>query len=288
MTIPPGGQPPAPVLVDADDLASMLTGNTPPVVLDVRWAAGVVQRAEYLAAHLPGAFFLDLDADLAAPPGRGGRHPLPEPAALQGVWRTAGIENDTTVVVYDSRDSSVAARAWWLLRWSGLADVRVLDGGFAGWVADPQRPVEQGEARPRAAGTVTVRPGGMPVVDTAAARSLATGTGVLLDARAAARYRGEVEPLDPVAGHIPGARNLPLTELLTPHGSFRSPQELAAALDEAIGDADEVAASCGSGVTACHLVLAGAAVGRTIALYPDSYSGWLAQEQPVATGSEPG
>ena len=288
MTFSPDDHPSATVLIAADALAALLAGPTPPVLLDVRWAAGVVQRADYLVGHLPGAFFLDLDADLAAPPGRGGRHPLPDPAALQQLWRRAGVDDDSTVIVYDARDSSVAARAWWLLRWSGLSDVRVLDGGFAGWVADPARPVEQGDARPRPAGTVTVRPGGMTVVDTTAAGALAHGAGVLLDARAAARYRGEVEPLDPVAGHIPGARNLPLTDLLTADGTFRPPAELAAALDGAIGDTDQVAASCGSGVTACHLVLAGAAVGREIALYPDSYSGWLAQQLPVATGTEPG
>lgn len=276
------------VLIDAGSLAAMLAAGAPVVVLDVRWAAGRVQRSDYFDGHLPGAVFLDLDAELAAPPGRFGRHPLPDPAALQQVWRAAGISDDSTVVVYDARDASVAARAWWLLRWSGPTDVRVLDGGYAGWVADPARPVEHGEARQRSVGWITVRPGGMPVVDTAGARSLADGRGTLLDARAAARYRGEVEPLDPVAGHIPGARNLPLTDLLQPDGTFRPAAELAALLDRATGTGDApVAASCGSGVTACHLVLAGAAVGRSIALYPDSYSGWLAQGLPVATGPEP-
>ncbi len=281
-----------PVLIDAVSLAATLSAKAaaaaPPVLLDVRWAAGQVQRSDYLDGHLPGACFLDLDADLAAPPGRLGRHPLPEPDALQHLWRTAGIDDDSTIVVYDANDGSIAARAWWLLRWSGMRDVRLLDGGFAGWVADGTRPVERGEPRPRPAGRMTVRPGGMPVVDTAAARALANGGGTLLDARAAARYRGEIEPLDPVAGHIPGARNLPLTDLLNPDGTFRSADELAAVFDHAVvGSAAPVAASCGSGVTACHLILAGATVGRTIALYPDSYSGWLAQDQPVATGPEP-
>lgn len=276
------------VLIDADSLAALMATHPPLIVLDVRWAAGRVQRSDYLDGHLPGAFFLDLDADLAAPPGRLGRHPLPGVDALQHLWRTAGIEDDSTVVVYDARDSSVAARAWWLLRWSGLRDVLVLDGGFAGWLAGGARPVEQGEARPRPAGGMTVRPGGMPVIDTTSAQRLATGGGTLLDARAAARYRGETEPLDSVAGHIPGARNLPLTDLLTPAGTFRPPAELAALLDRAVaGGGAPVAASCGSGVTACHLILAGAAVGWTIALYPDSYSGWLAQGLPVATGAEP-
>jgi thiosulfate/3-mercaptopyruvate sulfurtransferase len=279
--------PSTPVLIDAGALAAALAAGRQIVLLDVRWAAGRVQRSDYLQGHLPGAVFLDLDADLAAPPGRLGRHPLPDPAVLQDVWRSAGIDDDSVVVVYDAKDSSVAARAWWLLRWSGVGDVRVLDGGFAGWVVDPARPVERGEPAPRAAGRMTVRPGGLPVVDTAGATALATGSGVLLDARAPARYRGETEPLDPVAGHIPGARNLPLTDLLMPDGTFRPAAELAALLDRAVGTADEVAASCGSGVTACHLILAAASVGRSIALYPDSYSGWLAQGLPIATGPDP-
>ena len=287
MTNSTDGPPRVPVLIDADSLATELTGNPDIVVLDVRWAAGRVLRSDYLDGHLPGAYFLDLDADLAAPPGRLGRHPLPEPAALQQVWRAAGINPDSSVVVYDARDASIAARAWWLLRWSGLDDVRVLDGGYAGWVADPTRPVDVGEARPRPIGRVTVRPGAMPVVDTGTAAALAQGVGTLLDARAAARYRGETEPLDPVAGHIPGARNLPLTDLLTSDGTFRPAAELAASFDAVATGAGPVAASCGSGVTACHLILAAAAVGRTIALYPDSYSGWLAQALPVAIGPEP-
>ena len=292
MTNTTPGAPAVPVLISAESLAARLAAEVgteaPPIVLDVRWAAGRVQRTDYLDGHLPGAFFLDLDADMAAPPGRLGRHPLPELAALQQVWRAAGIDDDASVVVYDAKDSSIAARAWWLLRWSGLSDVRVLDGGFAGWAAGPTRPVEQGEPAPRRAGNITVRPGAMPVVDTEAAAALADGGGTLLDARAAARYRGDTEPLDPVAGHIPGARNLPLTDLLQSDGTFRSPVELATLLDAAAASPGPVAASCGSGVTACHLILAGAAVGRSIALYPDSYSGWLAQGLPVATGDEPG
>ena len=272
-------------LITVADLAAELTSSPPPVVLDVRWVAGVVDRAGYLAGHVPGALFLDLDADLAAPPGLGGRHPLPEPDDLQAVWRRVGIDDDCAVVVYDSKDSSIAARAWWLLRWSGLTDVRVLDGGFAAWAA-AGHPVETGPGREATPGAVTVEPDGLPSVDADRAAELAAGAGTLLDARAATRYRGEVEPLDPVAGHIPGAVNLPLTGLLTPDGTFKSPAELATAF-AALPDGD-VAASCGSGVTACHLILAGAVVGREIALYPGSYSGWLALGRPVAVGPEPG
>lgn len=279
------------LLISAPDLAVALLSDRPPIVLDVRWVAGKVDRDGYQAGHLPAAVFLDLDADLADPPGIGGRHPLPAPADLQAVWRRAGIDDLSAVVVYDTRDSSVAARAWWLLRWSGVVDVRVLDGGFAAWVDDPSRPVEAGSGSAPVPGSMTVVPGGMPVVDADGAREIALGEGILLDARAAARYRGELEPLDPVAGHIPGAVNLPLTDLLAPDGTFRGAAGIAAAFDEVLGPkgsegSGEVAASCGSGVTACHLILAAATVGRAIALYPGSYSGWLALGRPVSAGAD--
>ena len=280
-------------LIDAAELALLLSSGRSPVLLDVRWVAGRVDLHSYLAGHLPGAVFLDLDAELAAPPGLGGRHPLPKPAALQAVWRRAGIDDGASVVVYDTRDSSIAARAWWLLRWSGIVDVRVLDGGFAAWSADGARPVETGAGMLPSPGSVTVHPGGMPTVDADGAAALARGQGTLLDARAGARYRGEIEPLDPIAGHIPGAVNLPLTDLLTDDGTFRSAAEIDAILASSVGGApglssEEVAASCGSGVTACHLILAGAVTGRRIALYPGSYSGWLALGRPVAVGPDPG
>jgi len=271
-------------LISVPDLAAALSGARPPVVLDVRWVAGRVDRDSYVAGHVPRAVFLDLDADLAGPPGIGGRHPLPKPADLQNVWRQAGIHHDSAVVVYDTNDSSIAARAWWLLRWSGLSDVRVLDGGFAAWSADG-RPVQRGNGTAPEPGSVTVLPGGMATVTADGAENLAAGSGVLLDARAAARYRGEVEPLDPIPGHIPGAVNLPLTELVNADGSFRPAAELWQAFDRVIG-AGPVAASCGSGVTACHLILAGVLIGRPMALYPGSYSGWLALGRRVAVGPE--
>ncbi len=276
-------------LITPSGLARALDSARPPVVLDVRWVAGTVDREAYRAGHVPGAVFLDLDADLAAPPDLGphggGRHPLPAAADLQAVWRRAGIADDSTVVVYDTKDSSVAARAWWLLRWSGVTHVRVLDGGFAAWTRDG-RPVQQGDGVRPAIGSMTVRPGGMPTVDADGAAALAQGGGTLLDARAAARYRGEVEPLDPVAGHIPGAVNLPLTDLVSADGTFRDPVEVGRSF-QAVAAGGEVAASCGSGVTACHLILAGSLVGRGIALYPGSYSGWLALGRPVAIGPDP-
>lgn len=287
-------------LIDAEALAAELAGPRPPVLLDVRWTPAGPQRAAYLDGHLPGAVFVDLDADLAAGPDTengGGRHPLPEPAALQQVWRSAGISDDSRVVVYDGANSSIAARAWWLLKWSGLANSRVLDGGFRAW-RNAGLPVETGDpARRPASGTAVVRPGGMPTVDIEGAAAAALSHDrVLLDARSAERFRGEVEPLDPVAGHIPGATNLPLTELVTEQETFRPGVELAARFaaagalpsdtpSEATPDARRAVASCGSGVTACHLILAGRIAGLDLALYPGSYSGWSAAGRPVATGA---
>ncbi|HYQ68327.1 sulfurtransferase [Actinophytocola sp.] len=212
-------------LVSTTDLAVSLSGAEPPVLLDVRWRlGGPPGREDYARGHLPGAVFLDLDADLAAPPGPGGRHPLPAPDDLQRVLRAAGVRDGAPVVVYDADNGSVAARVWWLLRWAGHDGVRVLDGGYAAWQVEG-RPVTTDVPSP-APGNVTVRPGHMPVVDADGAAELAR-TGVLLDARAPERYRGEVEPIDPKAGHVPGARNAPFAAHTGENGRWRTPVELA-------------------------------------------------------------
>ena len=264
------------------------------VILDVRWRlGGPPGRADYDAAHVPGAVFVDLDTELADPPGPGGRHPLPDPARLQAVLRRAGVRADTSVVAYDDGNGAVAARAWWLLRWAGMpaGRVAVLDGGWAAWVADG-RPTTAEPAQP-AAGDVVVRPGAMPVLDADDVAALAR-SGVLLDARAAPRYRGETEPVDPKAGHIPGARNLPATEITGPDGRVRAPAELAErfAARGAAG-ATPVAAYCGSGVNAAALVLAAEHAGlrspdHPVALFPGSWSQWSSDpSRPVATGVDP-
>ena len=273
-------------LISAEELATVLSAAAPPVVLDVRWTLAGADRDGYLQAHLPGAGFVDLDRELAAAPGLGGRHPLPEPQALQQLWRAAGIDDESQVVVYDGGNGLGAARAWWLLRWSGLASARVLDGGLAAWAADPARPVEQGEPAPRRRGAITVATGAMPVVDADEAAALAAAPGaVLVDARAAERFRGDVEPVDPVAGHIPGSVNLPIASLMTPAGTYLPVGELRSALIAAgVADASRAAASCGSGVTACQLVLAGEVAGLALALYPGSYSQWCALGRSVAVG----
>jgi thiosulfate/3-mercaptopyruvate sulfurtransferase len=274
---------PAAALIDAVDLADRLAGPSAPIVLDVRWRlGGPPGRENYLIGHIPGAVFLDLDTPLTGPPGAGGRHPLPDPARLQEELRAAGVRDGYPVVVYDHGDGLPAARLWWTLRWAGLPDVRVLDGGFAGW-AGAGKPVEPGEVTP-APGDVTVRPGGLPVLDAAGAAATAE-RGALLDARTGPRFRGESEPVDPVAGHIPGARNVPAADLVGADGRLLP----AAALRErftaaGVPDAGPVGAYCGSGVTAAQTVLA-----LTVAGYPDpalyvgSWSEWITDpDRPVA------
>lgn len=262
--------------------AAELTGDA--VILDVRWSLlGGSDRAGYLAGHLPGALFLDLDAELAAPahssPGAG-RHPLPDPAALQRTLRRLGLSQGSSVVVYDAIDGTAAVRAWWVLRWAGLDRVAVLAGGLSGWTG----PLESGEVADPEPSTIVVAPGAMPTVDADGA----VGAGVLLDARAAARYRGDQEPMDPVAGHIPGARNLPYSELYSA-GRLRPAPELQAAFAEVgLRPGDAGVASCGSGVSAGHLVLAAREAGIELALYPGSYSGWTSLGRPVVTGDLPG
>jgi len=275
-------------LISADELAQQLGGGQsqpPTLLLDVRWTLAGSDHDGYLAAHIPGAVFIDLDRDLAGSPGLGGRHPLPDSGDLQAAWRAAGIDDDSSVVVCDGGGGLASARAWWLLRWSGLRDVRMLDGGLPAWSSDPGRGTATGPEHAERTGTITVRPGGMPVVDVDQAAELAA-SGALIDARAAARYRGEIEPLDPVAGHIPGSVNLPIGDLLAADGTFRSAGELRTAF-AGLGaeDAHQVAASCGSGITACQLILAAQIAGLELALYPGSYSQWCALGRPVAAGA---
>ncbi len=272
-----------PPLISAAELADALDSASAPVLLDVRWSLGGPPGVdEYRRGHVPGASFVDLDAELAAPPGRGGRHPLPDAAAFETAMRRHGV-GAGPVVVYDASSGLAAARAWWTLRYFGHTDVRMLDGGFAAWTG-AGLPLSRDEARPRP-GDFSARPGGMPLLDAAAAASLAH-SGVLLDARAPERFRGEHEPVDPVAGHIPGARNLPSTATVDEHGRLLAPQELRAqfAAAGALPGA-AVGAYCGSGVTAAQLVLALAVAGVDAALYAGSWSEWIADpSRPVASG----
>ena len=269
------------LLVSPAALAEELAGEPLPVLLDVRWRLGGPPGLDsYREGHLPGAVFIDLDRDLAAPPGAAGRHPLPDPAGFTDAMRTAGVSQDRPVIVYDDRDATAAARGWWLLRYYGHEDVRVLDGGYQAWLA-AGLPVSKADPAGRP-GDFTARPGHMPVLDAAGAGSVAR-TGLLLDARAGERYRGEREPVDPVAGHIPGAVSAPTAANVNPDGTFRSTAELTARFT-ALG-VGPVGAYCGSGVTAAHEVLALALAGLPAALYVGSWSNWITDPaRPVATG----
>jgi thiosulfate/3-mercaptopyruvate sulfurtransferase len=275
-------------LAGVADLARELAAPQTPVLLDVRWRLGGPPGIDsYRAGHLPSAVFADLDRDLSGPPGPGGRHPLPAAAHFQAVMRRAGVSEGRPVVAYDDGDAAAAARAWWLLRYFGHRSVRVLDGGFRAWRAAGQ-PLTTAEpaAEP---GDFTARPGHMPLLDAAGASATAR-SGVLLDARAAERYRGETEPVDPVAGHIPGAVSAPAAGNLGSDGSFLAPAELRerfATLGAAAGAA--VGVYCGSGVTAAAEVLALEIAGIPAALYVGSWSSWVADPAcPVATGPDAG
>jgi thiosulfate/3-mercaptopyruvate sulfurtransferase len=294
-------------LIAVGELAEALRGDTPPAVLDVRWRLGGPPGIDsYQAGHVPGAVFVDLDTQLAGPAGSGGRHPLPATADFEAAMRAAGVRTGQPVVVYDDADGTVAARAWWMLRYYGHEAVQVLDGGYRAWAGAGQ-PVTAGRATVPT-GDFTAAAGNMPVLDAAGAAGLAT-SGVLLDARAPARYRGETEPIDPVAGHIPGAVSAPTAENVTSGGRFRPAEELRARFsalgvripDAAGGDGtveagaagpagpQPIGAYCGSGVTAAHEVLALELIGVQAALYVGSWSGWVADpDRPVATGPRPG
>lgn len=264
-------------LISAGELHELLGSVT---VLDVRYRMGGPPGSqEYDAGHVPGAVFVDLEADLAGPPGPTGRHPLPTPGRFEEAMARAGVSS-RPVVAYDDWAGQAAARAWWLLRHYGHPDVRVLDGGWSAWLAAGGE-VSTQSVRPTL-GDFAGGPGGMPVVSAADVLRI----DVVVDARAPERYRGEAEPIDPVAGRIPGAVNVPATRNLDNHGHFRDAHELRAAYAEvgAVPGAD-VAAYCGSGVTACHDVLAMEVAGVRAALYPGSWSEWVADPgRPVETG----
>jgi thiosulfate/3-mercaptopyruvate sulfurtransferase len=273
-------------------------------VLDVRWTlAGGPGLDRYLAGHIGGARFVDLDADLAGPPGSGGRHPLPDLGRFAGAMARLGVCNDRPVVCYDDGSGLAAARAWWLLRYAGHGDVRLLDGGYAAWVA-AGNPVETGAAGPEpgepappAAADETGPPGDFTVtsprtavLDAGAIPAFVAAGHVLLDGRDRERYLGRVEPVDAVAGHIPGATNAPTGENVNPSGTFKRPDELRARFAAlGVSEGRDVAVYCGSGVTAAHEVLALEVAGWRAALYPGSWSQWITDpDRPVAAGEERG
>ncbi len=267
-------------LVDAGWLREHLTDDDLRVV-DFRWyLQGRNGRDEYERGHIPGAVFVDLES-VTGQEG-GGRHPLPDGRRFQAEMRRAGVSAATRVVVYDDQGGAVAARLWFLLGHFGHRSQAVLDGGIGAWTG----PLES-SSPPVAAGDFTAaEPERGRVLDFEAVRDL---RGVpLIDARVSPRYRGETEPIDPKAGHVPGALNLPYSENVRADGRFKPPGELRRELEE-LGAGDGAVFYCGSGVNATHHVLAMAIAGLTNArLYAGSWSDWSSRELPVATGPEPG
>jgi thiosulfate/3-mercaptopyruvate sulfurtransferase len=265
------------VLITATELAALIEAGDPVTILDVRWRVDDPDgRAAHLEGHIPGAVYVSLDDELSDHTIAGhGRHPLPSGRDLEAAARAWGIRHDALVVVYDDWNRAGSARAWWVLTAAGLDNVRILDGGLTAWRSAGHR-LETGPVNP-APGNVTVPQddlyaGSRP---TLTAQQAGTGTVTLLDARAPERFRGDVEPLDPVAGHIPGAKNLPSGAVLAADGTFLGDHALSQLLSgRGIERHGAVGAYCGSGVTATITIAALTAMGREVALYPGSWSEW--------------
>jgi thiosulfate/3-mercaptopyruvate sulfurtransferase len=283
-------------LIDVSTLRALMT-KPGIVVLDCRFnlAAPDAGREAYLRGHIPGARYVDLNRDLSAPvSATSGRHPLPDPQALAALFRGQGIAPNTQVVVYDESNGSFAARAWWLLRWLGHSQVAVLDGGMSAWLREGGA-TESGEPPRAAAGRTAAGSAGPARVDRRAAlgadeliAALEHPRTLLIDARAPERYAGAVEPIDAVAGHIPGAVNHPFSANLRNDGRFLPPEDLARRWRDRLGEASpaDVIVMCGSGVTACHNLLALERAGLPGArLYAGSWSEWIRDpRRPVARG----
>lgn len=277
-----------PPLIDTAALHALLEaragGDRPVRLLDVRWALDASKgHSTYLAGHLPGAVYIDLDTELAAPARpEAGRHPLPAPEDFADTLRRAGIDEQSTIVAYDDSNGAPAGRLVWMLRALGFA-AALLDGGLATW----DGALETEDVRPEP-GTATARP--WPAALLAGADEVAVGEALVVDARAPERYRGEVEPVDPRAGHVPGAVNLPFAGNLDDRGRFLDPAELRRRFEAAgVSDDRETIVYCGSGVTATHDLLALEAAGFTrLRLFPGSWSQWSADPaRPVAVGPNP-
>jgi len=275
--------------IDAHSLAKQL--EEPDVrVIDVRFSLEQPAhgRSVFNAGHIPGARYLHLDEDLSSPivPGQTGRHPLPEPEAFAALLRRAGVSQDTLVVAYDDGSGLFAARLWWLLRWLGHTQVKVLDGGFQAW-QQAGLPVSQDTPRPLPDGHFVARPDDSKLIDADEIQSRLDDPSLqLLDARGPARFTGETEPMDPVAGHIPGAANLPCVANTTAEGAWLSPEQLGERFQPWLKAGTELVSYCGSGVTACHNILAAVEAGLAEPrLYAGSWSEWITDPQrPVATG----
>jgi thiosulfate/3-mercaptopyruvate sulfurtransferase len=282
-------------LITAPALAAALIDDSPSrwLVCDCSFdlADTTAGARAFSEAHIPGAAYLHLDDDLSGPKtGRNGRHPLPDRERFVARMAALGMDDTTTVVAYDRSAGMYAARLWWLLRWCGHQAVVVLDGGFAAWQAAGGG-AASGDARPRLAGGAQLKPSLVQVLDHAAVRAnLQSAQGLVIDARAADRFRGENETLDAVGGHIPGARNRPFRDNLQPDGRFKPAEQLKADFDTITGGkrGDALIHQCGSGVTACHNLLALEVAGVSGgALYAGSWSEWCRQDgAPIAAGND--
>ena len=272
-------------LISPEDLRGRL-GDV--VLIDVQYQLGAIGkgREDYEQAHLPGAHHVDLDAELAGPPGPDGRHPLPTGGVVEAAMRRCGASNDSRIVVYDQHTSYAAARAWWVLRHFGAQDVRVLDGGLAAWVEAGLPTTTEVPRSGSGTGDFEARAGQLPYLDADGAAAVARD-GILLDARAPERFRAESEPIDPVAGHIPGAVSAPTVDNAGQDGRFLPVGALRqrfSGLGVEPGDG-AVGVYCGSGVTAAHEILALHEAGIDAVLYVGSWSDWVTDaSRPVATG----
>jgi thiosulfate/3-mercaptopyruvate sulfurtransferase len=268
------------VLITATELAQRLTAGEPMTILDVRWQLTEPDgRAAYKLGHIPGAVYVSLDDELSDHTITGrGRHPLPSGRNLEAAARRWGIRQRVPVVVYDDWNRAGSARAWWVLGAAGISDVRILDGGLGAWRATGGS-LETGTVAPEA-GDVTVRHEDLYAGARPTLTAQQVGDITLIDARAPERYRGDVEPIDPVAGHIPGAANVPSTSLLSDDGSFLPDADLAR-----LSEGGDTGVYCGSGVTASVVVAALATAGVDAALYPGSWSEWCSDAtRPVERG----
>ncbi|MGO9929349.1 MAG: sulfurtransferase [Mycobacterium sp.] len=276
------------VLMTATELAALIDARDPVTILDVRWRVDQPDgRAVYLQGHLPGAVYVSLEDELSDHTIAGrGRHPLVSGGSLEVAARKWGIRQDGLVVVYDDWNRAGSARAWWVLTAAGLENVRILDGGLSAWLSAGRSP-DTGPVDPQP-GNVTVPHGDLYAGSRATLTAEQIGAVTLLDARAPERFRGDVEPLDPVAGHIPGAKNLPSVAVLADDGTFVGDDALTQLLSGRGIDHDGgVGVYCGSGVTAAVTVAALAATGREAALYPGSWSEWCSDPaRAVGRGPE--
>lgn len=276
------------LLITPRELADWLRASRPPVVVDCQASLSdpAAGHRAWMAAHLPGAAHADLQTDLSAPrDAETGRHPLPDPEVFAQSARVWGVDKERSVVVYDDSNATFAVRCWWLFRWLGHPDVRVLDGGLSAWRRAGLSVESGGVAAGK--GEFEPAPAAMPTVSADSLQTgLESGELMLLDARAEARFRGREEPIDPVAGHVPGARNAPFAGNVDENGHWRSPEQLQQRFRELLGAVNPrtVVHMCGSGVTACHNLFAMELAGlEGSALYPGSWSEWIRDSRrPVA------